>query len=115
MILLFACDPCLQGAVQENLPVLTMASFKERIYSVEFNSSFSILQAFSTCVAVLDSGIAVLDSGSICGDLEASNSFTEKTFGETVLVQKVGTARSKTAGEVPRYISYPPLSPVGRV
>lgn len=39
---------------QENELVLSLSPFKDRIYSVEFDSSISLLQAFATCVAFLD-------------------------------------------------------------
>lgn len=78
-MLLLVFGPCLQGEVKENRPVLTMVPFKERIYSVEYNSSLSILQAFSTCVAVLD-------SGGLFGISEGSKSFGGKTSCETILV-----------------------------
>lgn len=101
-----------QGGVQENQHVFSLSPFKEGIYSVEFNSSLSILQAFSICTAALD-------SREQCDVLESSNPFEEKTFGDqqpTMLVQNAGTSGpSRVDGEVPRYMSYPPLSPVGRV
>ncbi|OWM66727.1 hypothetical protein CDL15_Pgr010378 [Punica granatum] len=39
---------------QEDQPVLSLFQSKDGIYSVEFNSSISELQAFSICIAVLD-------------------------------------------------------------
>lgn len=96
--------------MQENQQVFSLSPFKEGIYSVEFNSSLSILQAFSICTAVLD-------SRKRCEFSESRNPFEEKTFGEQpMLVQNAGTSGpSRIEGEVPRYMSYPPLSPVGRV
>ncbi|GAV74502.1 DUF3527 domain-containing protein [Cephalotus follicularis] len=44
-----------EGGGEENQPAFLMAPFKDGIYSVEFNSPVSLLQAFSICVAVLDS------------------------------------------------------------
>ncbi|KAM5583448.1 hypothetical protein ABKV19_003375 [Rosa sericea] len=93
---------CHQGGLQENQPALSLAPFKDGIYSVEFNSSLSVLQAFSIC-------IAVLDSRNLC-------QFSE--FRETkATVQDDGISDlNQTEGEVPaRYASYPPLSPAGRV
>ncbi|EXB30485.1 hypothetical protein L484_006035 [Morus notabilis] len=99
-----------RGGMQENQQVFSLSPFKEGIYSVEFNSSLSILQAFSICTAVLD-------SRKRCEVSESRNPFEEKTFGEQpMLVQNAGTSGpSRIEGEVPRYMSYPPLSPVGRV
>ncbi|XP_050367730.1 uncharacterized protein LOC126786068 [Argentina anserina] len=93
---------CYQGPLQENQPTLSLAPFKDGIYSVEFNPSLSVLQAFSIC-------IAVLDSRNLC-------EFSE--FRETKATVPVdGTSEpNQTEGEVPaRYASYPPHSPVGRV
>ncbi|XP_062013220.1 uncharacterized protein LOC133729671 [Rosa rugosa] len=93
---------CHQGGLQENQPALSLAPFKDGIYSVEFNSSLSVLQAFSIC-------IAVLDSRNLC-------EFSE--FRETkATVQDDGISDlNQMEGEVPaRYASYPPLSPAGRV
>lgn len=100
-LILLLCFTYPQG-VQENQPALSLAPFKDGIYSVEFNSSLSVLQAFSIC-------IAVLDSRNLC-------EFSE--FRESkATVQDDGTSDpNQTEGEVPaRYASYPPLSPVGRV
>ncbi|KAL9405072.1 hypothetical protein Peur_002044 [Populus x canadensis] len=95
---------------EENQPVFSMAPFKEGIYSVEFNTSLSTLQAFSLC-------IAVLDGKKLCEMSESSSLFEEKPSLETIQSQNDGLrAPNGSAGEVPaRYVSYPPLSPVGRV
>lgn len=100
-----------RGGLQENQPVFSLAPFKDGIYSVEFNSSLSVLQAFSIC-------IAVLDSWKLCEFSESENLLEEKTFEETkVILQDDGISDpNQVEGEVPaRYVSYPPLSPVGRV
>ncbi|GLT66973.1 hypothetical protein SLA2020_393110 [Shorea laevis] len=99
-----------EGGLQENRPFFRMASFKNGIYSVEFNSSLSHMQAFSICIAVWDSRRFCELSGSI-------NSFEEKTSLGTMLMQNEGTKPPNlTEGETPgRYVSYPPVSPVGRV
>lgn len=97
-----------QGGMQENQPFFSLAPFKDGIYSVEFNSSLSLLQAFSICIAVLDSRKA-------CEVSEISSLFEEKACGET-LADDGKRPADRTEGEVPaRYVSYPPLSPVGRV
>lgn len=98
-----------QEGVQVNQPLFSLAPFKDGIYSVEFSSSLSILQAFSIC-------IAVLDSKKPCELSEQSVSFEEKTLGETTSMQNDRLTASNRIEEVPaRYASYPPLSPVGRV
>ncbi|XP_060175214.1 uncharacterized protein LOC132605947 [Lycium barbarum] len=39
---------------EDNKPVLSLSTFKDGIYSVEFSSSLKVLQAFSICIAVLN-------------------------------------------------------------
>ncbi|KAA8543808.1 hypothetical protein F0562_022015 [Nyssa sinensis] len=44
-----------QGEVLDNRPVFCLSPFKDGIFSVEFDSSLTLLQAFSICIAVLNS------------------------------------------------------------
>ncbi|KDP46580.1 hypothetical protein JCGZ_08552 [Jatropha curcas] len=99
-----------QGGDEENHPVFSLSPFKDGIYSVEFTSSLSVLQAFSLC-------IAVLDSKKLCEVSDSGNLFEGKTSLETMLSENDGIkAPNGNDGEVPaRYVSYPPHSPVGRV
>lgn len=102
-------NTCQQGGAQENQPLFCLAPFKDGVYSVEFSSSLSNLQAFSIC-------IAVLDSRNLRELLESCNTYEEKTYVETMSVQNSGICTAtQIEGEAPRYVSYPPLSPVGRV
>jgi hypothetical protein len=79
--------------------------------SVAFDSSLSLLQAFAICIALVDSKMPCELSGS-------RNSIEEKNPKETLLVQ---TAKLKAFGKLEdihipaSYVSYPPVSPVGRV
>ncbi|KAF5751407.1 hypothetical protein HS088_TW02G00421 [Tripterygium wilfordii] len=98
-----------QGGEQGNDPALALAPFKDGIYSVEFNSSLSLLQAFAVC-------IAVLDTRRPCELSESCALVEEKTSVENIIAQNDGIRASNLfGGEVPaRYASYPPHSPVGR-
>ncbi|KAJ7947569.1 DUF3527 domain protein [Quillaja saponaria] len=99
-----------EGFGQENLPAFIFAPFKRGIYSVSFDSSLSLLQAFSICIAVLD--------GKNPNEISQSGDTIEgKTLRETISMQTDGIrAFSKLEGDIPAsYVSYPPLSPVGRV
>lgn len=109
LMLLLAFNTCQQGGAQSK-PLFSLAPFKDGVYSVEFSSPLSTLQAFSIC-------IAVLDNRNLRELSEPCNSLEEKTFGQTMhAVQNSGVSgTSRTEGDVPRYVSYPPLSPVGRV
>ncbi|KAK3003386.1 hypothetical protein RJ639_018138 [Escallonia herrerae] len=99
-----------QGKVGDTRPVFSLSSFKRGIFSVEFSSSLSLLQAFSICIAVLDNRKP--SELSQLGTL-----FEEKLFEETT---SLGVEETKDPNqvqvEVPaKYASCPPLSPVGRV
>ncbi|KAA8549341.1 hypothetical protein F0562_001025 [Nyssa sinensis] len=72
-----------QREVLDNRPVFSLSPFKDGIFSVEFNSSLSLLQAFSICVAVLNSRKPYELS-------ELSNLSKEKSSGETTLVENDG-------------------------
>ncbi|TKY57517.1 hypothetical protein E2542_SST21968 [Spatholobus suberectus] len=94
---------------QENQPDFSFSRFKPGVYSVAFDSSFSLLQAFSICIALVD--------GWISYELSGSRNYIEgKNPRETLLVQ---TDELKAFGkfeDIPAsYVAYPPLSPIGRV
>lgn len=43
-----------QGEVQNNKPIFSLSPLKEGIFSVDYNSSLSPLQAFSICISVVE-------------------------------------------------------------
>lgn len=94
---------------QDNQLMLSLAPFKERIYSVEFNSSLSLLQAFAVCISFIDCRRPA--------ELPGPTIAVEKISDEvSVFEVPVQMKTSSHQVEVPaRYISYPPDSPVGRV
>ncbi|GAB4860068.1 hypothetical protein Ancab_011545 [Ancistrocladus abbreviatus] len=95
---------------EESQRVLSLAPFKDRIYSVEFNASISVLQAFAICVAALECGRP-------SGLLGPSRTHEEDSPGFMIPEGPFQTkATSQNQAEAPaRYVSYPPHSPVGRV
>lgn len=99
-----------QVDTQENQPAFILAPFKDNIFSVEFSSSLSVLQAFSICIAVLDSRKLIERS-------EMHNAAEEKPHSKTTSTCEDGTrppnhiVRDASA----KYVTYPPLSPAGRV
>lgn len=101
-----------QGGAQESKPYFSLAPFKNDIYSVEFKASISLLQAFSICVA-LKSCQDLSHISEMSRPAEARRLFREQTpplNGDDTL--KVPTS---VQGEIPaKFVSYPPLSPVGR-
>ncbi|XP_027354776.1 uncharacterized protein LOC113864824 isoform X2 [Abrus precatorius] len=73
-------DLFVQGNEQELPPAFTFTHFKHGIYSIAFDSSLSLLQAFSICIALVESKMSYELSGS-------RNSIEGKNTRETLLVQ----------------------------
>ncbi|PON32799.1 hypothetical protein PanWU01x14_358110 [Parasponia andersonii] len=93
-----------QGGAQQNRPILSLVPSKDGIYSVEYNTSISRLQAFFICVAVL--------SGQKVSDLSSVSNITEsKAFDQSDMSGNNGYQVKLPA----KYAPTPPLSPVGRV
>lgn len=93
---------------QDNHPVLSLVPFKDRIYSVEFSSSFSLLQAFAVCISFIDCRRPP--------ELFKQSSVVEKISNEAGLFEVTMRSKTSNQGEAPaKYVSYPPHSPVGRV
>lgn len=93
----------------ENQPAFSFSPFKPGVYSVAFDSSFSLLQAFSICIALVDGLISYELSGS-------RNHIEGKNSRETLLVQTDELKAFGKLEDIPAsYVAYPPLSPVGRV
>ncbi|CAL0329161.1 unnamed protein product [Lupinus luteus] len=99
----------LQGNEQESQRVFSFAPFKHGVYSIAFDSSLSLLQAFSICIALVDSKKPY--------DLFGSrNSIEDNNPGETLLVQTKELKAFGKLEDIPAsYVSYPSLSPFGRV
>ncbi|OIW15951.1 hypothetical protein TanjilG_04486 [Lupinus angustifolius] len=93
---------------QENQPCFSFAPFKPGIYSVAFDSSLSILQAFSTCIALVDGKMSYENS-------KPRSSTEGKDLTETLMVQTEELKDFVKLENIPAsYIAYPPVSPVGR-
>ncbi|KAI4334573.1 hypothetical protein L6164_019247 [Bauhinia variegata] len=100
----------LQGNGQGHQPSLSLALCKHGLYSVAFDSLLSPLQAFSICIALVESKIQY--------ELSESKRLVEgKIPRESLFVQTDGTTKALSKLEyVPgSYVSCPPHSPVGRV
>ncbi|VVB01861.1 unnamed protein product [Arabis nemorensis] len=104
-----------QGGFQDNnnQPLLSFTPYREGVYAVEYNSSsLSLLQAFSIC-------IAVNEGRNSSKTVEAPNTLrVEKANGEVSSIQneRLKSFSGPIEAEAPaKYISHPPLSPVGRV
>ncbi|XP_059626550.1 uncharacterized protein LOC132269385 [Cornus florida] len=99
-----------QGEVLHDRPPFSLSRLVDGVFSVEFNSSLSLLQAFSICIAVLNSRKPYELS-------ESSDLFEEKSSKETTLPEhyEIKAPSGNQVEVAARYASYPPLSPVGRV
>lgn len=90
-----------------------MVPLNKEIYSVEFNTSVSLLQAFFISITVL--------SGQQLSDLSEVNSLYEsEALREEPMMNEKGTKESSLTnivlGKMPaKYAPNPPHSPVGRV
>ncbi|KAL9235333.1 hypothetical protein vseg_010097 [Gypsophila vaccaria] len=93
---------------QDNQPILSLVPFKERIYSVEFNSSLSLLQAFAVSASFIDCKRPP--------ELSAPSNVPEKVTAEVGVFEVPVRPKMSNQADAPgRYVSYPPHSPVGRV
>ncbi|CAA0373227.1 unnamed protein product [Arabidopsis thaliana] len=107
-----------QGGVQENnnQPYLSFTTYREGVYAVEYNTSLSLLQAFSICIAVNEGRNPLIKT-----TVEPNTSRVEKKAygGEMSSIQNenLKSFSGPIEAEAPaRYLSHhPPLSPVGRV
>ncbi|XP_044473285.1 uncharacterized protein LOC123201798 [Mangifera indica] len=102
----------LQGRTQQNKPILSLVPLNKEIYSVEFNSSVSLLQAFFVCVTVLGCPKS--------SDISEINCPCEaKSFQAEPIVSGDGvrsTHQNIFSEKIPaKYTTNPPASPVGRV
>ncbi|GMI81746.1 hypothetical protein like AT5G59020 [Hibiscus trionum] len=101
-----------QGGAQDKKPFFSLSPFKDGIYSVEFNSSLSLMQAFSICIAVWDSR-----KHSELSESDPVATSEERTLGKTILNERINASiPNPIEGETAaRYVQYPLVSPVGRV
>lgn len=98
-------DLFFEGGHQEKKPSFRLSHFKTGVYSVEFNSSISLLQSFFISIAFLSSQ---KEHEIFEGMLEANN-FTEPKID----AMKFPVALQKDISA--KYVTKPPVSPVGRV
>ncbi|KAH9609753.1 hypothetical protein KSS87_012743 [Heliosperma pusillum] len=93
---------------QDDRPVLNMAPFKERIYSVEFRSSLTLLQAFAVSISFIDCRRP--------SELSETNNIPVKVPSDVGVFEVPIRPKMSNQAEAPgRFVSYPPHSPVGRV
>ncbi|KAF8102712.1 hypothetical protein N665_0196s0007 [Sinapis alba] len=106
-----------QGGLQDNSnqPFLSFAPYREGVYAVEYkNTSLSLLQAFSICIAVNEGRNPVktaepntwpVDNKGYCGEVSSM-----------IQNERLKSCSGPIEGEAPaKYHSNPPVSPVGRV
>ncbi|KAK4342817.1 hypothetical protein RND71_038633 [Anisodus tanguticus] len=95
----------IQGGDQRSKPIFSMTPLKNGLYSVEFDSSVPLLEAFSICVSAL--------TNHKLADIFEIGSLGQKGSADATRATKASTT---IQGQVPqRYVSSPPPSPVGRI
>lgn len=89
--------------------IFSLSPFKDGIYSIEFDSSLKLLQAFSMCIAILN-GQKPAESS------ELTHFFEKKPAEETTLSFTDGAKVSnRDPEEIPAcFVACPPDSPVAR-
>ncbi|XP_058099492.1 uncharacterized protein LOC131243891 isoform X2 [Magnolia sinica] len=103
-------DLFIQGGTKENKHVWSLAAFREGLYTVNFDRSISSLQAFSI-------SIAVLHCRQPSNLPEVRGALNGKAYRQPTSRKddgmKIPTSSQREAP--PSHVSYPPLSPFGRV
>ncbi|ESQ51461.1 hypothetical protein EUTSA_v10016221mg [Eutrema salsugineum] len=105
-----------QGGLQDNnnQPFLSFTPYREGVYAVEYNTSLSLLQAFSICIAVNEGRNPVKTV-----EPNTSRADNKAYYGEVSSMTQSERLKSFSGpieAEAPaKYLSQPPLSPVGRV
>ncbi|CAI9098344.1 OLC1v1034976C3 [Oldenlandia corymbosa var. corymbosa] len=100
----------IQGGNMRDQPIFSLVPVEDGMYSVEFNSSISLLEAFSICVAVLTNRkfAYIFD----IKHMAESNLAVESNSGNDD--EKKNEIRLQ--GELPaKFAAFPPSSPVGRI
>lgn len=98
----------MEGGDQKSRPVFSLKPFSDEFYSIELDASMSLLEAFATSVAYLTSRKIpeIIDSKGL-------------SEAEHVPEGNAGVDKRKTSSfqeQIPaKYVTCPPLSPVGRI
>ncbi|CAH8264136.1 unnamed protein product [Arabidopsis lyrata] len=106
-----------QGGLQDNnnQPYLSFTTYREGVYAVEYNTSLSLLQAFSICIAVNEGR----NPSKTAMEPNSSRVANKAHGGEMSSIQneRLKSFSGPIEAEAPaRYLTHhPPLSPVGRV
>ncbi|KAK6943575.1 Protein of unknown function DUF3527 [Dillenia turbinata] len=95
-----------QGGGKQRKPILSLAPYEKGIFSVKFNCSISLLQAFSICVAAM--------GGHKSPDLLEAENMSEARPSHGISCRDYDRLRAREGVNV-KSVPNPPLSPVGRV
>ncbi|CAN7011127.1 unnamed protein product [Brassica oleracea var. botrytis] len=104
-----------QGGLQDNSnqPFLSFTPYREGVYAVEYNTALSLLQAFSICIAVNEgrNSLKTVEPNTWRVDNKACGEVSSMIQNE-----RLKSCSGPVEGEAPaKYVSNPPVSPVGRV
>lgn len=101
----------MQGGLHDNnnQPLLSFTPYREGVYAVEYNTSLSLLQAFSICI--------VVNEGRNLSKTMEPNSLRVENNLSSIQNERMKSFSGPIEAEAPaRYLSQqPPVSPVGRV
>lgn len=104
-----------QGGLHDNSnqPFLSFTPYREGVYAVEYNTSLSLLQAFSVCIAVNEgrNPLKTAEPNTWRVDNKACGEVSSMIQNER-LKSCSGPIEGEAAA---KYQSHPPVSPVGRV
>lgn len=87
-----------------------MVPFEKGIYSVEFNATISLIQAFSICAAVTSQ-----QKSPVLGEANISEAGLLEETSPNACDDVVKTPTLLKGDTGSKFVPYPPLSPVGRV
>ncbi|KAL2533812.1 Uncharacterized protein Adt_07163 [Abeliophyllum distichum] len=92
----------LQGGVRESKSIFSLKPMENGLYSVKFDASISLLETFSTCVAVIT--------------CQKFSDILDMNIQPEVEHFQEATVPTQVQGQAPaKYVTCPPPSPVGRI
>ncbi|PIN05114.1 hypothetical protein CDL12_22345 [Handroanthus impetiginosus] len=98
-----------QGGELTNKPVFSLKPCSNGLYSIEFDSSISLLEAFTTCVAYVT-------CWRFPEIIDAKGQLDEVRFPEGTMGSNKRKISNTFQEQIPaKYVTCPPLSPVGRI
>ncbi|KAL0344500.1 UNVERIFIED_CONTAM: hypothetical protein Sradi_4281300 [Sesamum radiatum] len=100
-------DLSVQGGSSK--PVFSLEPFRNGLYSIQLDTSISLLEAFATCVAYVTclKFLDILDTRD-----QSDTKHSPEAIAGTDQIKKASTFQGQVPAE---YVTCPPLSPAGRI